>query len=391
MSSPLKFGDVLLPRAGVDLNKFACIACDQFTSDLGYWNALSEYVGNSPSALGLILPEIFLNDNADSRLKRITENMNEYVRGGVFEKRTYDAVLTERRTPFTPSRLGIVVGIDLDAYEPSGEALIRASEAVVASRIPARVEIRERCPLELPHVMLLADDEDGILVEAAHKKRGKKLYDFELNMGGGSIAGYEVEDTESIARAAEELTCRSEKKYGAPFLFAVGDGNHSLAAAKAVHEKHKDVKAASKALVEIVNVRSSGIAFHPIHRLVKVKNAEDFVRYMQDKTRGLSRPSALYTGGQVFPYSLPGDAVEGVELVQKLVDEYETESVDYVHGEEQLTRGDKGTVGVRLFAPEKSDFFDQVARRGKLPKKTFSIGEGVEKRYYLEARKIVDK
>lgn len=390
MRSPLRFGGILLPSADVDPNKFACIACDQFTSDPDYWKELSEYVGDSPSALRITLPEIFLNDDPELRLKRISENMNAYVRSGVFEKRTYDAVLVERRTPFTPSRPGLVACIDLDAYEPSGEALIRASEAVVTSRIPPRVEIRERCPLELPHVMLLVDDEDGILVEAAHKKRGKKLYDFKLNMGGGSIVGYEVTDAESIDRAAQTLAELSARKYGKPFLFAVGDGNHSLAAAKAVHEKNRAVKAASKALVEIVNVRSDGIAFHPIHRLVKIKNPVDFVRYMQDKTHGLPRGSALYAGGQVFPYGLPTDAVDGVELVQRLIDEYDTESIDYVHGEDRLTRDEDGTVGVRLFAPEKSDFFDCVARRGKLPKKTFSIGEGIEKRYYLEARKIVD-
>ncbi len=143
MRSPLKFGDILLPRKGIDLNKFACIACDQFTSDIGYWKALSEYTKDEPSALELILPEIYLNDNAETRLKRISENAYAYIKNDVFEKRTYDAVLTERRTPFTRSRLGLVAGIDLDAYEPDGEALIRASEAVVASRIPPRVEIRE--------------------------------------------------------------------------------------------------------------------------------------------------------------------------------------------------------------------------------------------------------
>ena len=390
MRSPLKFGDILLPRKGIDLNKFACIACDQFTSDIGYWKALSEYTKDEPSALELILPEIYLNDNAETRLKRISENAYAYIKNDVFEKRTYDAVLTERRTPFTRSRLGLVAGIDLDAYEPDGEALIRASEAVVASRIPPRVEIRESSPLELPHVMLLVDDEEGMLVEAAHKKRGEKLYDFDLNMGGGKISGYAVEDTESITRAAEKLSEISEQKYGKPFLFAVGDGNHSLAAAKAVHEKHGNVKAAATALAEIVNVRSDGIVFHPIHRLAKVKSSEDFTRYLRDKTHGLPRESALYADGQVFSYGLPNDAVEGVELVQRLVDEYETESVDYVHGEDQLVRCEKGFVGIRLFAPKKSDFFDCVAHRGKLPKKTFSIGEGVEKRYYLEARMIVD-
>ena len=390
MRSPLKFGGIMLPRKDISLEKFAVIACDQFTSDASYWTELESFVGDEPSALKLMLPEIYLGDDAEGRTERIIENMYDYLSGGVFDERTYDAVLTERRTPFTPSRLGLVASIDLNDYDFVGAPVIRASEAVVLSRIPPRVAIRKRCPLELPHVMLLASDEDGILVEAAHSSRGRKLYDFELSMGGGRLIGYEAGDTEAISGAAQRLMEKSAEKYGSPFLFAVGDGNHSLAAAKAVHDQNPTCKAAASALTEIVNVCSDGIVFHPIHRLVKVKDTADFIAYMQARTSAFGRDSALYCDGEVHPYKLPSDAVEGVELVQRLVDEYSPESVDYVHGEKQLTAPRESTVGVRLFAPEKREFFDCVARRGRLPKKTFSIGEGTEKRYYLEARKITD-
>lgn len=385
MKAPLVFGGIMLPSKEVDLTRFATVACDQFTSDREYWSRLDKFVGDSPSALRITYPEIFLNDSRSERMRAIIETARDYLDRGVFCDRTYDAVLTERSTPFTASRQGLVLSVDLSAYSLDGEDLIRASEGVVKERIPVRAEIRENTPIELPHIMLLCADEEGLLVEKAHEKKGRKLYDFDLNMGGGHLTGWEAEDTGQIEKAAETLIERSAERYGKPFLFAVGDGNHSLAAALSAF---RSGKSAGSALCEIVNVYSSGVVFHPIHRLVKAKNNADFVRYMQAKTSSFERAARLICDGEVYRYKLPADAVDGVERVQRLIDEYGAEEVDYIHGESQLSGRSFGRVGVELFAPSKSEFFDGVAKRGKLPKKTFSIGEGEEKRYYLEARKI---
>ncbi len=386
----VSFGDILLPSDKTDMTKFACIACDQFTSDYAYWNKLGQFVGDSPSALGITYPEIFLNDSADERIRRITQNCRRYLDTGVFGETAYDAVIVDRSTPYCASRKGLVVKIDLDDYTTDLESPIRATEAVVAERVPPRMKIRENSPLELPHIMLLCDDPDGILVEAAYKSRGRKLYGFELNMGGGSISGYAPTDVKAIENAVAVLAEKSAEKYGREFVFAVGDGNHSLAAAKAMHEKHPENQQAKYALCEIVNVRSDGIIFHPIHRLCTVKDKRDFISYMQSKTRGLPAVSRLTSGGEYYTYNLPQDATDGVALVQRLIDEYGCEAVDYIHGEKELKEHALGEnkVGAELFAPDKSQLFDTVNRRGKLPKKTFSIGEGVEKRYYLEARRL---
>lgn len=389
MISPFMYGGIMLPNVSIDLNKFATVACDQFTSDISYWEKLGETVGSSPSALRITYPEIFLNDEPEKRIAAISKAMREYLNDGVFEEIYAPAVVVDRSTPYTKSRLGLVAAIDLDAYTTDGESIIRATEAVVKDRVPPRVEIRKGCPLELPHIMLLCEDKDGLLVETAYESRGKKLYDFELNMNGGHIKGYEVEDISTVERAVQKLTSLSEQKYGKPFLFAVGDGNHSLAAAKKLHEEMPNERN-KYALVEIVNVCGNGVTFHPIHRLAQVKNPTDFIKYMQSKTRSLPRKATLLHDNIEYVYNLPPDAVDGVELVQRLIDEFGCESIDYIHGDEQLKMlSVKDKIGVKLYAPAKDELFATVAKRGRLPKKTFSIGEGEEKRYYLEARRIV--
>lgn len=389
MTSPLRYGGIMLPAENVELNKFATVACDQFTSDAAYWKKLDGLIGKSPSALRITYPEIFLNDEPEKRIAAISETMRKYLESGVFRDISAGAVVVDRSTPYTKSRLGLVAAVDLDAYTTDGESAVRATEAVVKERVPPRVEIRRGCPLELPHVMLLCEDREGILVEAAYKNRGKKLYDFELNMNGGHVRGYEATDVDAVEKAVQRLAEISEQRYKKQFLFAVGDGNHSLAAAKALYGQAPNGKN-NCALVEIVNVCGSGVVFHPIHRLAQVKDPADFIKYMQSKTRSLPRRAALVNDGCEYAYNLPSDAVDGVELVQRLVDEYDCESIDYIHGDEQLKMlSVGGKVGVGLYAPDKNGLFAAVAKRGRLPKKTFSIGEGEEKRYYLEAKRIV--
>lgn len=390
ISSPLRFGEVLLPALDVDLHKFATVACDQFTADVEYWARLDEFVGDSPSALRITYPEIFLNDNRESRTRKIVQNMTDYLDGGVFQSSPVDGVLTQRTTPFSPLRRGLVTAVDLTEYSFGGAlSSIRATEGTVAERIPPRVAIRKNCPLELPHVMLLVEDEEGLLVENAFKNRGEKLYDFTLNMGGGHLTGYAAQNVEEILKAAARLTEKSVKKYGSPFLFAVGDGNHSLAAAKAVYEETNGA-AARYALTEIVNVYDKGIVFHPIHRLVTVGSPGDFCRYLQSETSAYPLSARLFVDGETYFYRLPANSIEGVRVLQSLIDDYADKTqVDYIHGLKELQSFSVGkNVGVELFAMDKSDLFPYVAANGALPRKTFSMGEGREKRYYLEARKI---
>lgn len=388
--SVMDFSGIMLPAENIDLSKFATVACDQFTSDAEYWKKLDEYVADSPSALRITYPEIFLNDDRQRRIEAVSSTMQAYLDGGVFSNRQYAAVLTQRKTPFSAVRRGLVAAIDLQQYDfDSKPSLIRATEGTVKERIPPRVSIRENCPLELPHVMLLCEDEDGLLVESAFKDKKEKIYDFELNMGGGHLCGYNVGDVSKIEAAVQELSDKSAKKYGSPFLFAVGDGNHSLAAAKTVYLQSTNERA-RYALCEIVNVYDEGITFHAIHRLVKVKDTADFIKYIRCATSGLPKKSRMFCDGQTFDYNLPQGSVEGVAVLQQLIDDYGDKSdVDYIHGLKELqTFSRQGSVGIELMPMNKSELFGYVAAHGALPRKTFSMGEGQEKRYYLEARKI---
>ena len=396
MKSCIAVPEILLPRAGTDMHAWAVIACDQHTSDSAYWSELEKTVGEKPSTLRLTLPEIYL-DKADcaERIGNIAKTMREYRNGGVFRKLPKGFVLVRRKTPYSPVRTGIVLAVDLEeySYEKQSNASIRATEATILERIPPRLKIRECAELEFPHIMLLYDDpQDVVLGELKGRTDLETLYDFELNMGGGHVCGQFVSEYEEVIRRFESL-----KKDG--LLFMVGDGNHSLASAKALWEKIKaDLPASEQethparyALCEAVNLYDEGIRFEAIHRLVKGVDTADFIKTFSGTGKG---DGAFHVSGKKQSISLPEEAADAVRAVDSYIMEYVSKkggSVDYIHGEQalaQLTRENPDYVGISLPKMDKGELFGQVQRFGSLPRKTFSMGESEEKRYYIEGKEI---
>ena len=402
----LKADKILLPKTD-DMRAWACIACDQFTSEIDYWKELESQVKGKRTTLDLTLPEIYLEDNADERIKNINLNIKEYLHSGVFKDYGKGFILTVRKTPFVDRRIGLVAAIDLDKYEytQKSDSLIRATEGTIEERIPPRLKIRKDADVEFPHVMVLFDDEKREITESLYEKREslKKIYDFELNMGGGSIEGYFVDDVDFVLNKFEGLldTERLVKKYGKEdnFLFAVGDGNHSLATAKThwnnvkanLTEEEKKDHPARYALVELVNIYDEGIYFEPIYRYVFGVDKEKFLSGLGGVDGGNMR---VYANGKESVKHGANDLPEGIRAVDKYVKEYISAfggAVDYVHGESNLKKlvDDRDdAVGILFDKLDKSDLFKYVSKNGAFPRKTFSMGEGVEKRYYLEGRRI---
>ncbi|MFA5007243.1 MAG: DUF1015 domain-containing protein [Candidatus Izemoplasmatales bacterium] len=398
--SAVKPPRILLPREGTDLTRWAVVACDQFTSEPEYWHNLERYVGPAPSTLQMILPEAFLEDHPLERIARIDKTMELYLEHGVFRDLGECFILLDRRTPYKERRLGLVVAVDLDQYspDPDNESLVCGTEKTVASRIPPRVKIREDAPLELPHVMLLMDDPESRIIERLFERRNEfpKVYDFDLNMGGGHVTGYMIKDTASVIKELDRLIVPHR------FQFAVGDGNHSLAAAKACWEKIKPTLSgiellehpARYAMAELENIYDQGLQFEPIHRVV-FNATEDFMEGLYDLERGDAFCLTYTKKGGSKPFYLPESAPEAVKLIQEYVDAYVKKNpfahVDYVHGIENLKavcQTDEFAVGITLPPMNKRDLVEYVSKEGVLPRKTFSMGEATEKRYYLECRKI---
>lgn len=393
----LKIPNLLLP-AVKDLSAWAVIACDQFTSDGEYWRNLKAFVGDKPSALNLIYPEIYLGHDTEERIARINENMYSYLRQGMFNGMR-GLVLVERTTQ-SGTRTGIVLAVDLEeySYEKGSHTLIRSTEETIAERIPPRVQIRQNAPIELPHIMLLYDDCDGRVLSSV--KRGKTLYDFDLNMGGGHVVGSRIENGEEVLSAMYSLADMSEcmQKYGESdrLLFVVGDGNHSLAAAKVCWDNLKNSLTpeertshpARYALVEAVNIHDKALRFEPIHRLVKTDKPDLFVKYLQLGGEGKAVVAVDGRRGAVhFPLNIP----EGIRALDKYIAQFIAKhggEVDYIHGDGELKALSREGIGIMLPAISKDDLFRLVIQGGNLPRKTFSMGDGNEKRYYIEAKAI---
>lgn len=406
MKNGLIATEILLPNVE-DFSAWACIACDQFTSEKDYWDKLKSEVVGKKSTLDLTLPEIYLEDNPDERINVINKNIKEYLSNGVFRALKKGFVLTIRSTPFVKRRIGLVGAIDLEKYEysPKSEALIRATEGTIEERIPPRLKIRKDADVEFPHVMVLFDDENREITEPLYENRQRyeKLYDFELNMGGGHIEGYFIENYKPILDKFGLLldSDRLIKKYGRDdkFLFAVGDGNHSLATAKThwnnlkktLSEDEKENHPARYALVELVNIYDDGIYFEPIYRYVSGVDREKFIKGLSKVDGGVMR---IYAGGKERIDNGKNSLPDGIRAVDEYIKDYISENggaVDYVHGESNLYKlVDSGndTVGILFEKLDKSDLFKYVSNVGAFPRKTFSMGEGVEKRYYLEGRRI---
>lgn len=431
--------EILLPADKKDLSRWAVIACDQYTQDRSYWKRISERAGNAPSTVNLILPEVYLEDSGRAeRLQSIRNTMNRYLgkngSSGVFAEGFKGFVYIERKTAYGRTRKGLVVAIDLDSYEwkPDSKALIRATEATIVDRIPPRMEIRRGAPLESPHIMLLVNDPKKTLVEEAGKlaRKAIPLYETSLEPDSGSITGWEVSDPDAlgrVARAVQGLAEANTASDGSSFLFAVGDGNHSLATAKAVWDEFRAERKADAnkgsidlenhparfALVEIVNLYDDGLTFEPIHRVLFGTTAEAVSSFLASRLGGsvssAASASALEKAvseknetrfGFVSPGALsildtPNPAL-AVSRLQPALDEFlainPAVKIDYIHGSEEVWRlgKEKGAVSILLPPVEKDSFFATIASGGPLPRKSFSMGEASEKRFYLECRKLFD-
>lgn len=384
MKSCLKIPRILLPEEGFE--KWAVIACDQFTSDSGYWRRVEEFTGDAPSTLRFILPECYLGQDDEDAVKKIVASMYHALESGALGKLTRGFLLT-RRTVSTGVREGILAAIDLEAYTVGrGETSpVRSSEEVVPSRLGARIALRRRAPLEFPHAILFYNDKKGKVKKLLKGEDLEKLYDFDLMEGGGHIEGYFLPEDMSVA-LSRVIQTRSE-----PCL-AVADGNHSVAAAKAyweelkkkLTEREKNNHPARFMLVELVNLYDESIVFHPIHRLMKEVDADTFCDYFMRAVKCKREGNVLYP-------SLPKGAA-GVQKCDGLCEEYLKQNggvVDYIHGERELKAlAGEDCVGIVLQTVEKDGFFAQLENGGNFPKKTFSVGEAKDKRYYLEGREI---
>lgn len=437
--------EVLLPSDKVDLNKWAVVACDQYTSQREYWENVKQYVGDSPSTLNIVFPEVYLEDSdREERIKSITQTMHIYLNETLVSIGE-GYIYIERETENSGIRKGLIVALDLEqySYAKDSQTLIRATEGTVLERIPPRVHIREGAIVESPHIMILIDDSEKTVIEPLEKDKDKrtKLYDFELMMDGGHIKGWHINDNETIDRINSSIEKLMDSqgfkdKYDLKedknvLLYAVGDGNHSLATAKACWEQIKENLAqdetenhpARYALVELVNVHDSGLFFEPIHRVLfnvsPEKLLQDMISYYSHTKEGF-KYELYQTQEQAelnfdlyrqqkdihaipFVYdeswgilSVPNPSSNlPVGTLQNFLDDYlekhpET-TIDYIHGEDVVTElgTKKGNMGFYLPPMDKNDLFKTVILDGVLPRKTFSMGEAEEKRFYLECRKIV--
>lgn len=395
MKSCIAVPEILLPRDHTEMEKWAVIACDQHTSDPAYWEELEKKIAGSPSTLYLTLPEIYLDHpDCERRIRDICSTLRSYLEKGLFTKLPRGFILVTRKTNVSAPRTGIVLAVDLEEYSflPGSKTLIRASEATILERIPPRLKIREKVSVEFPHIMLLYNDPQDTVFGPLKRGALPVLYDFTLNMGGGSVCGKFVSNTQEVIDRFNSLI-----KDG--LLFMVGDGNHSLATAKASWEKIKAslseeeqaTHPARFALCEAVNLYDEGLNVEAIHRVVKGVDVQTFLK--EFKTEGTGQ-GTLYIGGKGKKISLPASVPHAVEEVDLQIAAFLKKhggSVDYIHGESalcKLTAEHEEDVGIALPKMDKSEMFAYVAQNGSLPRKTFSLGESEEKRYYIEGKEI---
>lgn len=415
---------ILLPK-NTEISKWSVIACDQYTQDADYWKNVEKEAGTSPSTLNLILPEVYLSspDKAD-RIKCIKEKMQDYLNSDVFADPMEGFVYVERKTAYGRTRKGLVCAIDLEDYEwkPFSKALIRATEATIVDRIPPRKEIRMGAPIESPHIMLLVNDAEKALVEKTGSlvKNNAPLYEGDLMQKSGHITGWAVngKNLEPVLNALESIRQKNIQADGSEFMFAVGDGNHSLATAKAVWDEYKEKTGLTDspvryALVEIVNIFDEGLTFEPIHRVLFSSKADELVEFaalgLEGKTEvckdfeSLEKEVAKSKADFGFVFTKDGSTKYlllrtsitelAVSRIQPLLDEFakkENAEMDYIHGSDEVKRlGEKEACIAMLLPPiAKDSFFATISSRGPLPRKSFSMGEASEKRFYLECRRL---
>lgn len=412
--------DILLPK-NVDFSKWSVVACDQFTSQRDYWERAAKTVGDEPSALKLIFPEVYLNDpEPEKRIEGINAEMDKYVNDGLFEEYKNSLIYVERTQSDGKVRHGIVGCVDLEEYDfnKGSQSAIRATEGTIISRIPPRKKIRINAPLELPHILMLIDDREKKIVEDITAKADgyEILYDFELMENSGHLKGRLISD-EDTRKVLDELKMLEDKeafeeKYGVKekgvLVIAVGDGNHSLATAKTcwdeikqtLSEEEKENHPARYALVELMNIHDEAIEFEPIQRVIfdtdPKKLMEEFMTYYPKASfedNGGQQIRYTYQGNEGTIYVADAPSNLPVGTLQKFLDEYLEKNggeIDYIHGDDvvrSLTRSEN-TIGFMVDKMEKNDLFTTVIKDGALPRKTFSMGEAQDKRFYLECKKI---
>lgn len=400
----IKCVDILLPQVA-EHEKWAVVSCDQFTSQRDYWQALENFVGDAPSTLKLIFPEVYLEDgDGEERTAKINATMKEYLDGNVFYTLKDSFILVKRDTE-ERSRLGLIVAIDLEdySYNYPTEAPLRATEGVVKDRIPPRLKIRRDAPIELPHILVVMDDRKGRVIEDLYLNRHRydKLYDFDLNMKGGHLTGYRVDSKEVFDRLAlYEKDIDGLYGIDTDFSLAVGDGNHSLATAQAhwnesktsLTDEERQCHPARFALCELENLHDDGIVFEPIHRVVFGVDNDDFIKALESGLKGEGNLEIIC--GQHRTIACNPDGAECIAEVQAVIDEYvKTHGgvVDYIHGLAHLKSVAEEKEGVAILMPtiKKEELFPYVAHHGNLCRKAFSMGEAEEKRYYYECHKII--
>lgn len=419
---------LLLPRADISLETWAVIACDQYTSQPEYWEKVREIVGAGPSTLQLIFPEAYLKAaGRDQTIAGINQRMLEYLTSGVLVEQPPGFMLVEREVGRAVPRRGLVVALDLEQYDyrDGARTLIRPTEGTDQSRLPPRIQVREQASLETPHIIVLIDDPQQTVIEPLGQENLQPAYDVELMLGGGRLRGWHIDDETRIAAIAGHLAGLAS---GAPpLLYALGDGNHSFATARAVWERLKAEAGderimnhpARYALAELVNVHDEGLEFAPIHRVVFGVDAADLLRAMETyyTEGGFSRRTFADRGeweaacraaalgpGHHIPYisgaerGLLGMAESSFQLevaslqvfLDRYLDAHPRARLDYIHGEDALEQLATGRDRIGFFLPtmDKRDLFKTIAADGATPRKTFSLGEAAEKRYYLECRRL---
>ncbi|MGN1118907.1 MAG: DUF1015 domain-containing protein [Oscillospiraceae bacterium] len=409
--------NILLPKLDAEgMAKWSVVACDQYTSEPEYWAKVAEITAGAPSTLSLILPEVYLEDgDGDKRIADINAAMEKYLSDGLFEEHKNCLILTKRTQADGKVRTGLVGCIDLEMYDynKGSKSQVRATEATVASRIPPRVRIRKDAALELPHIMILIDDEEKTVIEPLEAKMDsmKKVYDFTLMQNGGKLSGavIEGEQAQEVLAALDKLADKDafNARYGLSgeevLLYAMGDGNHSLATAKECYEQAKKAGApnaalARYALVEIVNLHSPALEFEAIHRVITETDTE---KLMADMTAALGltegaegQSFTVVLGGQETQYSITKPTSNlTVGSLQMFLDKWLSENkgkIDYIHGDDvvKTLSAPAGCIGMLLPSMTKAELFPTVIKDGALPRKTFSMGHANDKRFYCEARKI---
>ena len=417
---PFRPADILLPQ-DCDLTLWSVVACDQYTSQPEYWQRVEERVGRAPSSLRLILTESSLDGpHVETDIMDVNNTMSRYLREGRFVQLEQSMIYVERTLHNGRVRRGLVGMVDLEQYdyEPGSRAPVRATEGVILSRIPPRVAVRKNAPIELPHTMLLCDDPGRTVIEpfTAQKDQMEPLYDFPLMEEGGRVAGWRLgpaqhdQAAQAMSRLADRDSFRTRYHTDAPvMLFAVGDGNHSLATAKECYERQKRLTSPDRwaslparfALCELVNLHDDSLEFEPIHRVVFHTDSQALLTALIHHFPGASRGA---TGrGQVLHYvcgagegdiTIPNPPFQlPAETLQLFLDEYlagHAGRVDYIHGETVARQfaARSGNIAFLLPTMDKAELFPTVIRDGALPRKTFSMGQPNDKRFYLEARKI---